>query len=242
MAPSTRGGQTNYEGVNWPEPSLRHARTRRGRREAALNRRARPRGLFGWVGIAGLERRLGCVTPSTSVTSPQRGTFTVQDHPHPGRLLPIPVRRPVDRRRHPHTGWHVPRNGETLRSGRARRLWLLCLPLSVLLGPQALPGLHRRWHAGHVWCLANPKIGEREVLAALLEHDHHLIRDGQILLPDKGFSGQDFKNLTEATGLDLRRPDRRNETYRDGNLGGVRQWIESVNQTLKGQLDLEQHG
>jgi hypothetical protein len=93
-----------------------------------------------------------------------------------------------------------------------------------------------------VWCLANPKIGEREVLAALLEHDHHLIRDGQILLPDKGFSGQDFKNLTEATGLDLRRPDRRNETYRDGNLGGVRQWIESVNQTLKGQLDLEQHG
>jgi hypothetical protein len=28
------------------------------------------------------------------------------------------------------------------------------------------------------WCLANPKIGEREVLAALLDHDHHLIRDG----------------------------------------------------------------
>lgn len=26
------------------------------------------------------------------------------------------------------------------------------------------------------------------------------------------------------------------------NLGGVRQWIESVNQTLKGQLGLEQHG
>jgi hypothetical protein len=30
--------------------------------------------------------------------------------------------------------------------------------------------------------------------------------------------------------------------YTHGNLGGVRQWIESVNQTLKGQLDLEQHG
>ena len=29
---------------------------------------------------------------------------------------------------------------------------------------------------------------------------------------------------------------------RNGDLGGVRQWIESVNQTLKGQLDLERHG
>ena len=35
--------------------------------------------------------------------------------------------------------------------------------------------------------------------------------------------------------LELLRPDRKDETY----LGGVRQWIESVNQTLKGQLDLE---
>jgi hypothetical protein len=37
-------------------------------------------------------------------------------------------------------------------------------------------------------------------------------------------------------------PDRKDETYRNGNLGGIRQWIESVNQTLKAQLDLEQHG
>ena len=42
-------------------------------------------------------------------------------------------------------------------------------------------------------------------------------------------------------GLRLLRPDRKDETYRNGNLGGVRQWIESVNQTLKGQLDLEHH-
>jgi hypothetical protein len=93
-----------------------------------------------------------------------------------------------------------------------------------------------------MWCLANPKIGEREVLAALLDRNHHLIRDGQILLADKGFSGKDFKQLTEAMGLNLLRPDRKDETYRNGNLGGVRQWIESVNQTLKGQLDLERHG
>ena len=93
-----------------------------------------------------------------------------------------------------------------------------------------------------MWCLANPKIGEREVLAALLQRDHHLIRDGQILLADKGFAGKDFEEFTTAMGLRLHRPDRKDERYRHGNLGGVRQWIESVNQTLKGQLDLERHG
>lgn len=93
-----------------------------------------------------------------------------------------------------------------------------------------------------MWCLAHPKLGEREVVAALLDRDHHLIRDGQVLLADKGFAGREFKALTDAMGLHLLRPDRRDETYRNGNLGGVRQWIESVNQTLKGQLDLEHHG
>jgi len=93
-----------------------------------------------------------------------------------------------------------------------------------------------------MWCLAHPKIGEREVVAALLEHDQHLIRDGQVMLADKGFSGKDFAASTAAHGIELLRPDRKDETYRNGNLGGVRQWIESVNQTLKGQPDLEQHG
>jgi hypothetical protein len=114
---------------------------------------------------------------------------------------------------------------------------------------------HSRWYGGMklylvcsgdgmpiMWCLANPKLGEREVLAALLEHNHHLIRSGQILLADKGFAGAEFKQITDAMGLRLLRPDRKDETYRNGNLGGVRQWIESVNQTLKGQLDLEEHG
>lgn len=93
-----------------------------------------------------------------------------------------------------------------------------------------------------MWCLANPKLGEREVLAALLEHNQHLIPNGQVLLADKGFSGKPFKALTDTMGLRLLRPDRKDETYRNGNLGGVRQWIESVNQSLKGQLDLERHG
>lgn len=114
---------------------------------------------------------------------------------------------------------------------------------------------HSRWYWGLklylvcsgdgmpiMWCLANPKLGERQVLAALLAHNHHLIRTGQILLADKGFAGAEFKQITDAMGLHLLRPDRKDETYRNGNLGGVRQWIESVNQTLKGQLHLEDHG
>jgi len=38
------------------------------------------------------------------------------------------------------------------------------------------------------------------------------------------------------------RPDRKDEPRRFSNLAGVRQWIDSVNDTLKGQLDLERHG
>jgi hypothetical protein len=114
---------------------------------------------------------------------------------------------------------------------------------------------HSRWYWGLklylvctgdgmpvMWCLADPKIGEREVLAALLDNNHQLLREGQVLLADKGFSGKPFKKLTESKEIRLLRPDRKDETYRNGNLGGVRQWIESVNQTLKGQLDLERHG
>jgi len=93
-----------------------------------------------------------------------------------------------------------------------------------------------------MWCLAHPKIGEREVVAALLTQDHHLIRSGQILLADKGFSGTQFAATTADLGLRLLRPDRKDERHKNGSLGRVRQWIESVNQTLKGQLGLEEHG
>jgi hypothetical protein len=54
-----------------------------------------------------------------------------------------------------------------------------------------------------MWCLANPKLGERQVLAALLEDNHHVIRHGQILLADKGFGGKEFKQLTTEMGLEL---------------------------------------
>jgi hypothetical protein len=41
------------------------------------------------------------------------------------------------------------------------------------------------------WCLATPKLGEREVAQALLDHQDHLVQHGWIVLGDKGFAGTD---------------------------------------------------
>jgi hypothetical protein len=93
-----------------------------------------------------------------------------------------------------------------------------------------------------IWGLANPKLGEREVMTALLEADHHLVRDGQVILADKGFAGAEFEQVIARLGAHLVRPDRRDEPARHGRLASIRQWIEAIFDTLKGQLDLEAHG
>ncbi|MEZ3182588.1 IS982 family transposase [Streptomyces pimonensis] len=93
------------------------------------------------------------------------------------------------------------------------------------------------------WCLANPKLGERKVMTALLERDHHLIRADQVILADKGFAGRKFEAFcAERLGIHLVRPDRKDEPIRHGRLARVRQWIESVFDTLEGRLSLERHG
>lgn len=115
----------------------------------------------------------------------------------------------------------------------SRSRWYWGLKLYLVCAGDGMPVM---------WCLADPRIGEREVLAALLDNNHHLLRGGQILLADKSFSGTSLQKLTASKGIRLLRPDRKDETCRNGNLGGVRQWIESVNHTLKNQLDLERHG
>ncbi len=69
------------------------------------------------------------------------------------------------------------------------------------------------------------------------------LRPGLTLIGDKGFAGREFEDLvTSGFGLHLVRPDRKDEAPRHGSIGWIRQWIESVNDTLKGQLDLERHG
>ena len=93
-----------------------------------------------------------------------------------------------------------------------------------------------------LWALANPKIGEREVVQAMLDHHHHLLRDGQVILRDKGFAGRDFEAFIASLGADMLRHNRKGEPKRFGRFGRIRQWIESVFDTLKGQLALERHG
>ena len=97
-----------------------------------------------------------------------------------------------------------------------------------------------------MWALANPKIGEREVLAAMLEVDADLVarREGILLITDKGFASKPFEEDLATQGIELLRPSLKREKQRYGEpmLKKVRQLIESVNDTLKGQLDLERHG
>ena len=86
------------------------------------------------------------------------------------------------------------------------------------------------------WCLANPKLGEREVCLDLITT---AVRDGYpppgtTVLADKGLAGREIEAQIAHQGVTLLRPDRRDERARHGNLGGVRQWIESIFDTLKG--------
>lgn len=66
-----------------------------------------------------------------------------------------------------------------------------------------------------------------------------------LVITDKGFAGREFERvLGQEHRITLLRPSRKDEAERLGEpmLKSVRQLIESVNDTLKGQLDLEQHG
>jgi hypothetical protein len=96
------------------------------------------------------------------------------------------------------------------------------------------------------WCLADPKLGEREVAAELFGHarDIGALRDGMIVLADKGVSGRELERFcADQIGILLARPDRKEATRRRfGHLGGMRQWIEAVYDTCKDQLNLEGHG
>ncbi|MGH3326486.1 MAG: IS982 family transposase [Streptomycetales bacterium] len=98
------------------------------------------------------------------------------------------------------------------------------LKLYLLTTPEGMP---------LAWCLANPKLGAREVAAELLAHarDTGALRKQMIVLTDKGLSGRDMAH-----------PDRRDQQRRFGNLAGMRQWIEAIIDTVKDQLDLERHG
>ena len=94
------------------------------------------------------------------------------------------------------------------------------------------------------FCLAPANEPERDVAAAMLERARRdgMLCGGEIIIGDKGFAGEEFEQIVAALDATLVRPDRRDETPRFGKLGGIRQWIESIIDTTKGQLSLELHG
>ena len=110
------------------------------------------------------------------------------------------------------------------------RLHLICTPAGLPI----------------TWALAHPKLDERQVLMAVLDQDAHLLteRPGLLLIADKGYASAELDAYLHARGADLLRPAYRNRVPRPGQalLKPIRQLIESVYDTIKGQLDLELHG
>lgn len=94
------------------------------------------------------------------------------------------------------------------------------------------------------FALANAKDDEREVLRDLVEIEPDLLRPGQVILADKGYASAPFESFLAERGATLIRPAKAGEPTRPGArfLKPLRQIIESINDTLKGQLDLERHG
>jgi DDE family transposase len=120
-------------------------------------------------------------------------------------------------------------------AGHSRFFWGLRLHLLCIL--HGLP-------VGFV--VTGAKADERQTLLGILDADPELTagRRGQIVIADKNYYGREFEASLTGAGLDLLRPAGNGESPRPGTgfFKPLRQVIESINDTLKGQLDLEQHG
>ena len=95
------------------------------------------------------------------------------------------------------------------------------------------------------FALTGAKADERLTLLDMLA-DHTLLadREGQLIIGDKNYFGRAFETQLASAGLRLLRPARKGEPDRAGSrfFKPLRQVIESINDTFKGQLDLEHHG
>jgi len=95
------------------------------------------------------------------------------------------------------------------------------------------------------FALTGAKADERETLLDLLASDPGLLhgRTGQTLIGDRNYYGRAFEEELAEHGIQLLRPARKGERQRPGAhlFKPLRQVIESINETFKGQLDLEQH-
>jgi hypothetical protein len=117
----------------------------------------------------------------------------------------------------------------------SRYFWGLRLRLVATLG--GLPV---------AFALTGAKADERQTLLAVLAADPTLAagRPGQTLIADRQYYGAQFEVALTTRQLRLLRPARKSEQERTGAylFKSLRQTIEAINQTFKGQLDLERHG
>lgn len=97
-----------------------------------------------------------------------------------------------------------------------------------------------------LFAITGAKADERETLRDMLDTapDVMASHPGQTIIGDKNYYGREFEHDLAERHLKLMRPARKGEPQRAGAhlFKPLRQVIESINQTLKGQLDLERHG
>ena len=95
------------------------------------------------------------------------------------------------------------------------------------------------------FALTGAKADERQALLDILADEHLTAGRGrQAIIGDKNYYGKDFEATLADGRVCLLRKARKGEPERPGGqfFKPLRQIIESVNATLKGQLDLERHG
>ena len=96
------------------------------------------------------------------------------------------------------------------------------------------------------FALTGAKADERQVLLDILGDDPTLTgaHPGQTLIGDKNYFGADFEATLASANVTLLRPARKGEPDRAGAklFKPLRQTVESIFDTYKGQLDLERHG
>ncbi|MGW9170881.1 IS982 family transposase [Streptomyces decoyicus] len=120
-------------------------------------------------------------------------------------------------------------------ASHSRYFWGLRLHLVCTLG--GLPVL---------FALTGAKADERETLRDMLDTAPEVLatHPGQTIIGDKNYFGREFEHGLAERHLKLLRPARKGEAEPAGShlFKPLRQVVESINQTFKGQLNLERHG
>jgi hypothetical protein len=111
------------------------------------------------------------------------------------------------------------------------------LRLHLVCTPGGLPVL---------FALTGAKADERETLRDMLDTAPEVTaaHPKQTIIGDKNYYGREFESDLTGRDMTLLRPARKGEPARAGAhlFKPLRQIIESINETFKGQLDLERHG